>query len=124
MFLFFWGLLWLSVVGLTPVSKDEEEETYEPAESPVEATPAVKQTDDSTLNPDDVRVLQLLASGFREYRTDEIASELRMPPQRAQHHVDRLMNTENATQSYDEYLNPIFEITAAGRATLVKLGLL
>jgi hypothetical protein len=105
-FLFIAGLGWLSAIVWGP------EPANQGARNPEQ------------LGELDIQVLRLLASGLRAYRVEEVSAVFEVPPQRAQHHIDRLMGTGNATQTFDPRGFPAFEITAAGRDTLMKLGLL
>jgi len=103
-FLFVAGLGWLSAIVWGP-------------ESP-------SKRDPEKLTELDIRVLQLLGSGMRGYRLEEISAVFEMSAQRAQHHIDRLRGTGNAIRAFDIQGFTTFEITADGRNFLVREGLL
>jgi hypothetical protein len=121
-FLFVWGLLWLSAVGLFPSQpKRDERSKVEPQES-AETPPNVRTlTYDLVLDDDDIAALRLLADEKKpSYFADEIAATMKVKRQRAQYHMDRLIESATAVQN----LAGAYFITPRGRATLVKLGLL
>jgi hypothetical protein len=137
--MFFRGLTWLSVVGRFPPSKKEPRSPEEATNVPVVSEPASNQTNDSTLTSDDIRALQFLAGeDWRSYFVKDVATALSMKKPRAQYHLDRLVNTRNARRSALRLLllGPFLRrasresggvsywITATGRDTLMKRGLL
>lgn len=106
--LFVAGLSWLSAVVLFN-PKDTER--------------------DSSLDSNGLRILEFLCSKQEGGRAEDAAKALSIPLQRVLYHLDRLEQSHNADRFSLYPLNPMsleygFKITAKGRETLVKRGLL
>lgn len=104
-----WGRVFMGILGLVWLSLI-----------------AWKQESDTGLTGDDLRALRILGSELRPFHMHELAGALSITRQQAMFHVDRLLASGHAHRGSIDLLRGDhgYEITAKGRDTLVKRGLL